>query len=379
MTGDVEKPLKRVFIVGFPRSGTTWTMWLLAQLPGVVALQQSGLFHALDEFEEWWNTDHPFSRDEDAAGSRDEDAGVAAGNGRSEGGGGALATKPDETRLRNTWKKPKWTKPVRAGGQTFYGSTSVLDEHAYFELCRPILTHVFDSVASATPGTRVVVEQTPENLEFERTIRHVFPDAYFLHVLRDPRDSLCSMRRAARGWDNEFPGRPIHIAKRWMEYRDRAKSLEENAQHYYEIRYEDLKAEGAPALLKIARWIGIDVDEAACAAAVEACEFERMRGQAPMPKAFFRRGGAGGWKDELSRGELRVVEHIVGDEMERLGYARHHPRSENPPFSLKLHDFLAHHCFERVRWWSMHLTQGLRKPFVHRWKSMRYTSVHDDQ
>ena len=46
--------MKRLFVVGVPRSGTTWTMLLLAQHPAVTACQQAGFFHSLKQLEDWW-------------------------------------------------------------------------------------------------------------------------------------------------------------------------------------------------------------------------------------------------------------------------------------------------------------------------------------
>ena len=42
-----------LLIVGHPRSGTTWTMWLLAQHPEIVASFHSGFFHAVASIAQW--------------------------------------------------------------------------------------------------------------------------------------------------------------------------------------------------------------------------------------------------------------------------------------------------------------------------------------
>ena len=176
--------LKRVFIVGFPRSGTTWMMWLLARLPSVVALQHSGLFHALRDIERWWQTGHAFTKTH----------------------GRAI---------------PSATGKPRGGGPNFDQTTTVLTRESYNELIRPVCAHVFDQIASANPNTQVVVEQTPENMEFERSIRGMFPDA------RDSGSSRCLLLHAQGrpGVGERIPGRPIHIANRWNEYVARAARL----------------------------------------------------------------------------------------------------------------------------------------------------------
>ena len=50
---------RRVFIVGCRRSGTTWSMLLLAQHSEVVALQQTDFFRRLAHFGRWFESDDP--------------------------------------------------------------------------------------------------------------------------------------------------------------------------------------------------------------------------------------------------------------------------------------------------------------------------------
>lgn len=289
---------KRVFIVGFPRSGTTWTMWLLAQHPSVVVLQQSGLFHALQPLEEWWRQDHRVSR----APTAEE---------RGEG---------------------------RAYGM---GSTAELLAPAdLHRTLRPLVDHVFERSAAGRPGTSAVVEQTPENLEFAELVRGVMPEAFFLHVVRDPRAACCSMRSAAYAWA-DFPVSTTQIANRWRDYASRARRLREVAgERYHEVRYEDLEANGPRELERIHRWLGLDTSPGACAAAVEACGIERLRKSTRMPSGFYRRGTSQAWRDEITRAQLRVFEHVARDEMERWGYAPLLP-PDGKPWRVRAYDRLA--------------------------------------
>ena len=323
---ETSKNLRPVFIVGFPRSGTTWLMWLLAKLPSVVALQQSGMFHALRDAEKWWKANHAFSKESSTDG-----------------------TAPD--------------------GVLFDGTQGLLPHEKYYELVRPFCAHVHEKVAAASPGTNIVVEQTPENLEFQETIRAFFPDAYFLHIVRDPRDACVSMLRAAKSWDNELPGRPIHVANRWNEYMRRAKKLREQTENFAEIRYEDLKTNGVEELGRIAKWLGLDLPDAAIREAFEAAALDRMRERPDLPTGFFGRGKTGGWRHQLSRSNHRVLEYIVGDEMERMGYEREHSKSRKKPFRLKFHHWLSNRLeryrlpflkrSKRLRGWIKHLREEI--------------------
>lgn len=287
---------KKVFIVGMPRSGTTWVMWLLARHPGAVALQQSGMFLPLKRMEEWWLKDHRFT----------------------------TAPEGDDS----------------AGSYSMQGSTSVLEHEEILEQCRTIGQRVIDRVAQATPGTLAVVEQTPEHIEFVSFIRALFPDAYFLHVVRDPRAVYSSMRTALHTWASPggFPSGPVHIARAWETYVKLGRGIGEQTERHTNVRYEDLTTDPAAELARIGEWLGLEASDSERAAAVEACSIDKLRKNTDAPRGFFRRGSAEGWKEELSGSELRAVEYVAREEMAAWGYERIHPRSDTKPLRVSLQE-----------------------------------------
>jgi Sulfotransferase domain. len=96
------------------------------------------------------------------------------------------------------------------------------------------------------------------------------------------------------------------------------------------VRYEDMKADAAGQLARVAAHVGWTVTEQAVAAAVAATRFEVLRAREeahgfgerlPGMDRFFRRGVAGGWRDSLSPAQAAQVERDHGLVMARLGYA----------------------------------------------------------
>jgi len=287
---------KQVFIVGMPRSGTTWVMWLLARHPGIVALQQSGMILPLKRMEDWWLEDHRFT---------------------SPSAGGA---EPSPYSMRS--------------------STGVLEHGELLEQCRILGQRVIDRVARATPGTLAVVEQTPEHVEFVPFIRSLFPEAYFLHVVRDPRAVYSSMRTALCTWASPggFPSGPVHIARAWETYVKLGRGIGEQTDRHANVRYEDLMADPEAELARLGEWLGIEASASERAAAVEACSIDKLRENTDAPQGFFRRGSADGWKEELSGSELRAVEYVAREELAAWGYERVHPRSDTKPLRVSLQE-----------------------------------------
>lgn len=134
-----------VFILGAPRSGTTWTQLLLSQHPEVSTSPET---HLVD---------------------------------------GYLA--PLHERVR--WEQER----------DMTGLTSVLPEDELRRLFAEFAASVLGSVSSrAEEGASVFVEKTPQNaLHLDVLLEH-FPGARFLHVIRDPRDVAASMLAASRSW-----------------------------------------------------------------------------------------------------------------------------------------------------------------------------------
>lgn len=289
------KPLKRVFIIGFPRSGTTWVMWLLAQHPEIEVLQQSGMFHALDPLVRWWNYGHSFS-------CRD-----------AEQVGGSYAMKTTK---------------------------EILDAELLSKHCRSLCGEVLERIAAESPGTRAVVEQTPENVRFADFIESVFPDAYFLHVLRDPRAAYSSMRSAANSWGTPggFPTHPVQVADAWRRYVQLADKKEAAGGRVYQVRYEDLKADAPAELAGILAWLGFEVGKDFCAEAAKACEIDKLRAKTEAPEGFFRRGTTGGWREEISSSTHQTIEYVAGEVMAQKGYACEHPRAGQKPWRMKMYE-----------------------------------------
>ena len=97
------------------------------------------------------------------------------------------------------------------------------------------------------------------------------------------------------------------------------------------IRYEDMLADTAATLLAALRFAGAEPDQAQLDRAIAFASIDELRRQeaesgfreAPRKvSSFFRRGTAGGWRDDLSHNQVAQIERDHGIMMDRLGYSR---------------------------------------------------------
>lgn len=293
---------KRVFIVGCRRSGTTWMMLLLAHHPQVVALQQIDFFRRLAHLGRWFDTREAFGM---RALTRELAKGVSP---------------EDESR-----------------GLKRIPLSDVVSEDGFFDAVRPLAEGVYDSFASCNPEPLAVVEQTPEYVQVWDKILKVFPDAYFLHIVRDPRSVFCSHRNAAKSWADptRFSYDPIEVAGEWTGDVTRARSIAGATERYMELRYEDLRAKPEEGLSRIHRWLELPSDVESVEGAVNACSIDKMRGSTHAPRGFFRKGEVEGWRRELKTVDLQLLEFIAGELMRELGYEPE-TRTLNMPWRLRL-------------------------------------------
>ena len=294
--------MKRLFIIGCPRSGSTWTMFLIAQHPDVVVCQHNRLFDALTGFREWF--------------IRMKSHGVTGPR------FGMSVVVPTAEKERGEARGAKFLQ--------------LLPEDDFYTICRQAVSAVYDRIASHNPGAKVVVDKTPENGRQGDFILRVFPDAYFLHIMRDPRAVSSSVMAAARSFEPNFPPHARGAARMWLSDTIKGQEIGRLTSNYLEVRYESLKANGPEELQRIYSWLGLPSDLALCEKAVESSTIDRMR---PMTGGgHFRKGETDSWRGDLSSGDVRIVEYLAGDLMDELGYQRTLPPSRRKPLSVAYAD-----------------------------------------
>jgi Sulfotransferase family len=126
--------------------------------------------------------------------------------------------------------------------------------------------------------------------------------------LRDPEERLAYVRRQARLWLNNtnavqsaYDARPAGL--RWM------------------VRYEDLRYETAKTLRPLLDWLDIERSESELRDSVEANAFESLPGVLKGPTTPRRAASPGLWLENMSAAEQEAMRAIIGTKLDELGYA----------------------------------------------------------
>ena len=279
-----------VFVVGCPRSGTTWVQRLLASHPHIRTGQESDLF--------------------------DEYIGP---------------------QLR-AWRRELDPNSSGRGG---VGLGCYFEEAEFVRLLRSYMLQLLEPLVGGLQPGQLFVEKTPSHVLFVPEIVALLPEARFIHVLRDARDTVSSLLGASRGWGRAWaPKKAGGAASTWVIHVQAAQVAQRQlpSSQYFELRYETLHTEGAALLKRLADWLCLTWSDSDIAAALAENAPDRARagkgtpiplggqfatsGQSTVkePEGFIRKAQAGSWRSDLSPLDKLAVWRVARTTMAEVGY-----------------------------------------------------------
>jgi hypothetical protein len=182
----------------------------------------------------------------------------------------------------------------------------------------------------------LIVVKEPNGSDAAPILMRALPRSRLLFLLRDGRDVLDSLLDAVSpgGWladdsDTEGVGSP----EGRLDYLRRNASLWVHrvamvqravAAHRSEltrtVRYESLREDTAGELREIAAWLGLDPDDAAFDEAVAATTFEAYPAEAKGRGKALRVASPGHWREAMSAEEQAAINEIMGGMLAEVGY-----------------------------------------------------------
>jgi hypothetical protein len=262
-----------VFLIGAPRSGTTWLQLMLASITEVASANETHLFtNYMQSLFRGWD------------------------------------------RLRDSPRD--------------VGLHHLVTQEQYFSSIRDFAAQVLAAIAATKPDAHVLLEKTPGHAFVWRDIARIFPDALFLHLVRDPRAVIASLFAAKQEWESGdwIPTRITGACEFWRQHVTSAASAKQTGR-YHEVRYEDLRE---PLTLRcIFSFLGIERSDAECSSIIASYAIDKLRkseATAPWslsrePRSFFRRGESEGWRRELSPDAIATIEASLAKVMATYGYS----------------------------------------------------------
>ena len=208
-----------------------------------------------------------------------------------------------------------WTYVVRSAPdlEVFNGHQAVPIPENWREFPRD-LASILDAVFRqfARPHGKVRwCEKSPNNSEHLLRIAELFPQARFVHIIRDGRDCAAStLRRQHRN--------PELSINRWRKVVDEARRQgHQLGDRYFEVQYEQLTNDPEQWMHAICEFLGLPFDPHVLESAMPQSSkgAGRLGGQVgkiePNSQKFLR---------QFDEGQIRRLESIAGELLQQLGY-----------------------------------------------------------
>lgn len=222
-----------------------------------------------------------------------------------------------------------------------------VDEAATEASYAAFVSKIYDAFA-ANRGKPIAGEKTPDYVRRIPLLHQLFPQAKFVHIIRDGRDvALSSVEWAKKGIGPSkfelFEKHPIATTAMWWCWqvasgRKDGKVLGQEL--YHELRYEQLLDDPATTLRGITDFLGLPYD-----AGMERYH-EGKSSYAPTASAKSAwlppTKGLRNWHAEMQPRDLQVFEALAGELLDELGY----PRAEGA-----LAGDIATEAEQCRRWW----------------------------
>lgn len=284
-----------IWIFGSSRSGSTWLLRMLAELDGVVPIDDPHLGHHLGV---WRPIPLAWAASIEA---------------------------PELTTLMERKRK----EPGYFFAERHRGS--------WWEPLRQLIRARFEAQATeatavaAGPPTYVVKEP---GSHVATLLADLFPGSKLVFLLRDGRDVVDSWLAAYRDGSWAIPGGAFPVAPwgrlplvRWLSsvwvYRTREVWRaygERDPRSRVLVRYEELRNRTAETLERVASLLELDVAPRALAEIADAHAFERVPAEACGSDKEIRLASPGSWKANLSAEEQLAMREVMGETLAEFGY-----------------------------------------------------------
>lgn len=214
-----------------------------------------------------------------------------------------------------------------------------IDKNAYWARLCALQTfsitgglRVLYSMYADALGKRLFGEKTPADTNCMPQIEAYLPEARFIHIVRDPRDVVLSLRRTTAGRSVE------RTARIWVDMVSLARTTATAVGHYHELRYEDLVMAPDVVLRKVCEFLDLDyagrmLDYRASGDRHIGHLGDRFLpdGRAKVPRELrarlhqslgqpLRKDRVYNWRQQMSADDRVTVESVAAPLMRELGY-----------------------------------------------------------
>ncbi len=310
----------KLFVVGCPRSGTSWVTTLLAHHPSVVMVPAETHVYRLvyepfvelptwtakQRFRSWKGILRRYGPLPLLRGFQPSD--IWRGMVRDY----AILNRPNSHGLHALVPYAKFKALVKAA-QSQPGSA--------LEQAEALIASLFDTFLEQQGYPNpVMLEKTPMHIRYGDRILRRFPEARLIEVMRDGRDVCASYNALAKQhpWARIGTAGAIRQWKRCITWGETWRAQPDLASRIHTVRYETLKADPHSSLQAMLDFAQLAWSEEHIQTSVQASDISQIRIKGEGQ--YTRKGTVGDWKNQLSEAEVALCRDTAGEQLARLGY-----------------------------------------------------------
>jgi hypothetical protein len=160
-------------------------------------------------------------------------------------------------------------------------------------------------------------EKSPENILRIDYLFRLFPNAQFIHMIRDPRDTLCSMKQQARTYKPRWVKFSAEVTgPEWVQCIHAGLPWRQRPDRYLEVYYEQLARAPEDTLQRVLAFL----DEPWRDAVLEASTVAGHGTKGGNDHKPVFTSSIGRWENELNVEEVACIQSIAGETMALIGY-----------------------------------------------------------
>ncbi|MBN2214134.1 MAG: sulfotransferase [Bacteroidales bacterium] len=209
----------------------------------------------------------------------------------------------------------------------------LLDHRRVFELVKKYhnnlsfpavckIIYLSASTAAGDKGIHCIGDKNPRYTFYIRQLKNIFPDARFIHLVRDYRANALAVTRAAKNI-GETKSVPIALS-RWKYYNRTIDKIKRSCPHrFYTLRYEDLVKEPDNTLRKLCEFVGVKFSAAMLNYDTRLKNYYHDPAFSKLHQSLktpFDKAKISEWQEKLSRHDIKVCEILAGNYGQRFGY-----------------------------------------------------------
>lgn len=187
----------------------------------------------------------------------------------------------------------------------------------------------FQAAVLAQEKKPLWLEKTPQNVLRFSFIRRHFPKARLIHVVRDGRDAVCSLRQQSwvKARCRRDPVEELRLCAAYWARRVVAGRRFAAQPRYFELRYEDLVQDPEGVLRRVLEFLGLEWSEALLRAEDHVGPDPHER----RARGAIDEAAVGIWRERVQPAERPLLCGLIGDLLVELGYERDHAWGGHAP------------------------------------------------